>query len=72
MNLCILKVLTIKCPKYDYYQKKKESKPKKVALGAIMHKISDIVFAVLRDNKPFVIKTPDEHKLQYQNIHKAA
>nr|WP_257875820.1 transposase [Thermoanaerobacterium thermosaccharolyticum] len=57
---------------YDYYQKKKESKPKKVALGAIMHKISDIVFAVLRDNKPFVLKTPDEHKLQYQNIHKAA
>nr|WP_257875813.1 hypothetical protein [Thermoanaerobacterium thermosaccharolyticum] len=24
---------------YDYYQKKNESKPKKVVLGAIMHKI---------------------------------
>lgn len=37
-----------------------------------MHKISDIVFAVLRDEKPFVLKTPDEHKLQYQSLHKTA
>ncbi len=57
---------------HEYYQKKKESKAKKVALGAIMHKISDIVFAILRDDKPFEIKTPDEHIIQYQNSTKAA
>lgn len=57
---------------HEYYQKKKESKAKKVALGAIMHKISDIVFAILRDDKPFELKTPDEHIIQYQNSTKAA
>lgn len=45
----------------DYYDKKKQSKPKMVAIGAIMHKLSNIIFAVLRDNKPFVLKTPTEH-----------
>lgn len=29
----------------------KESKPRKVALGAVMHKVSNIIFAVLRDFK---------------------
>ena len=57
---------------HEYYRKKKESKAKKVALGAIMHKISDIVFAVLRDGKPFELKTPDEHKTRYQYIKKAS
>lgn len=56
----------------EYYRKKKESKAKKVALGAVMHKISDIVFAVLRDNKPFELRTPEEHKTQYQAYSKAA
>lgn len=45
----------------DYYEKKKQSKPKMVAMGAVMHKISNIIFAVLRDNEPFVLKTPDQH-----------
>lgn len=51
----------------QYYTKKKESKPKKVALGAIMHKISNIIFAVLRDNKPFVLRTPEAHCKLYKS-----
>ncbi|TCQ00575.1 transposase IS116/IS110/IS902 family protein [Serpentinicella alkaliphila] len=35
----------------DYYLKKCQSKPKKVALGAVMHKVCNIVFAILRDEK---------------------
>ncbi len=50
----------------EYYNKKKESKPKKVALGAVMHKLCNIIFAILRDNKPFVLKTATEHCKEYQ------
>lgn len=31
---------------YEYYQQKSVSKPKMVALGAIMHKVYNIIFAV--------------------------
>lgn len=48
-----------------YYQNKKLSKPKKVALGVVMHKVSNIIFAVLRENKPFEHRTPEEHKQLY-------
>lgn len=51
----------------DYYDKKKQSKPKMVALGAVMHKISNIIFAVLRDNKPFVLRTSEEHCKAYNS-----
>lgn len=51
----------------NYYDKKKLSKPKKVALGAVMHKISNIIFAVLRDTTPFVLRTPDEHRKAYNS-----
>jgi len=51
----------------DYYQTKCKSKPKMVALGAVMHKVCNIVFAILRDNKPFEIITPKEHNELYQN-----
>lgn len=57
---------------YKYYQKKLESKPKKVALVAIMHKVSNIIFALLRDEKPFVLKTPEEHCMEYKNLVTAA
>jgi transposase len=57
---------------HEYYQKKKESKPKKVALGAIMHKVSNIIFAVLRDSKTYELKTPEEQRKQYLNTKKAA
>ncbi|WHH59860.1 IS110 family transposase [Petroclostridium sp. X23] len=46
---------------YEYYRKKCLSKPKKVALGAVMHKLVSIIFAVLRDRKPFVLRMPEEH-----------
>lgn len=46
---------------YDYYQGKIQAKLKKVALGSIMHKVVKIVFAVLRDNAPFILTTKEEH-----------
>ena len=50
----------------DYYQEKCKSKPKMVALGAVMHKVCNIVFAMLRDHKQFVIISPDEHRRIHQ------
>jgi len=47
---------------YEYYKKKLISKPKKVALVVVMHKLVYIIFAVLRDQKPFELRTPEEHK----------
>lgn len=35
-------------------------------LGAVMHKVCNIVFAVLRDKKPFEIISPEEHKSHYK------
>jgi transposase len=57
---------------YEYYQKKCVSKPKKVALGAVMHKLVSIIFAVLRDKKPFELKTPKEHAKELVVKNKAA
>ncbi len=50
----------------DYYLLKCQSKPKMVALGAIMHKVCNIVFAILRDEKEFEIITPEEHQKNYR------
>lgn len=50
----------------DYYLLKCQSKPKMVALGAVMHKVCNIVFAILRDEKKFEIITPKEHQMNYQ------
>lgn len=47
---------------FDYYHRKCKRKPKKVALGAIMHKLANIIFAVLRDQKPFELRLPEEHQ----------
>jgi transposase len=44
-----------------YYQEKTKSKPKMVALGAVMHKVCNIIFALLRDDTCFVLITPEEH-----------
>jgi transposase len=49
----------------DYYLLKCQSKPKMVALGAVMHKVCNIVFAILRDEKEFQIITPEEHQKNY-------
>ena len=46
---------------YDYYTRKCSGKKKPVAMGAVMHKICNIIFAMLRDNRPFEIITPEEH-----------
>jgi transposase len=45
----------------DYYKKKCESKAKLAACCAVMHKLVNIIFAVLRDRKPYEIRTPEEH-----------
>ena len=49
----------------DYYLKKCGSKPKLVAMGAVSHKVCNMIFAILRDSKPFEIITPQEHNKQY-------
>jgi transposase len=46
---------------YDFYQQKCQRKAKGVALGAVMRKLVCIIFAVMRDKKPFELRTPEEH-----------
>ena len=48
-----------------YYEEKCKIKSKMTALGAIMHKVCNLIYAVLRDEKPFVLITPEEHKAAY-------
>ena len=50
---------------HEYYVAKCASKKKNVAVGAVMHKICNIIFAMLRDNKPFELITPSEHMRRY-------
>lgn len=52
----------------NYYLKKCESKQKKIALGAVMHKVCNIIFAILRDEKPFIPENPGEHCIKYSKI----
>lgn len=54
---------------YGYYIRKCASKKKNVAVGAVMHKICNIIFAMLRDNKQFEIITPEAHCKQYALHH---
>ena len=54
---------------HDYYIRKCAGKKKNVAVGAVMHKICNIIFAMLRDNKPFEIITPQEHCQRYATEH---
>ncbi len=54
---------------HSYYADKCRSKKKNVAVGAVMHKICNIIFAMLRDNKPFEIITPQEHCEKYLAAH---
>lgn len=46
---------------YEFYHKKCINKAKMVALGAVMHKLVFIIFAVLRDKMPFELRKPEEH-----------
>ena len=54
---------------YDYYTRKCAGKKKTVAMGAVMHKICNIIFAMLRDNKPFEVITPEEHCRHFAKEH---
>lgn len=56
----------------DYYNRKRAGKKKKVAIGAVMHKMCNIIFAMLRDNKPFEIITPQAHCEEYRRLHPSA
>lgn len=49
----------------SYYDKKCISKPKMVALSAVIHKLCNIIFAILRDNKAFEIISPEQHIISY-------
>ena len=57
---------------YNYYTGKCANKKKNVAVGAVMHKICNIIFAMLRDNKPFEIIPPEVHCKQYVLNHTAS
>ena len=46
----------------EYFERMCEKKEKKTALCAVMRKLVHIVFAVLRDQKPFEFRTPEEHE----------
>jgi transposase len=46
---------------YNFYRRKCVNKAKMVALGAVMHKLVFIIFAVLRDKKPFELREPEMH-----------
>jgi hypothetical protein len=52
----------------EYYLRKCQAKPKMVALGAVMHKVCNIIFAVLRDNAVFSAITPEQHVLNYSSL----
>jgi transposase len=56
----------------EFYKRKCQSRPKKVALGAVMRKLVCIIFAVLRDRKPYELRSPQEHAQMLAAKRKAA
>ena len=48
-----------------YYKKLTQSKPKKVGICAVMHKLINHFFAILRDKKTFELRLPETHKKLY-------
>lgn len=50
---------------YEYYHENLKGKKKKVALGAVMHKLINYIFAVLREQKPYEIRNPRLHDQMY-------
>ena len=59
----------------EYYQVNLKGKKAKVALVAIMHKILNYIFAVLRNQTPFEMRDPQIHKqmfLENNHLHSAA
>lgn len=51
---------------YDYYETKKVNKANIVALGAVIHKLVRIIYAVLKNRRPYVMITAEQQKLMYQ------
>lgn len=51
---------------FDYYKTLKDKK-KKVALGAVMHKLANYVFAVIRNQKEYELRSPKIHTQMYLN-----
>lgn len=49
----------------SYYKINLNGKKAKVALGAIMHKILNYIFSVLRNQTPFEVRDPRIHKQMY-------
>ena len=57
----------------DYYKNNLNGKKKKVALVAIMHKLINYIFAVLRDQKEYEQRLPKiHHKMYLENSNKPA
>ena len=52
-----------------YYKKLTTSKAKKIAICAIMHKLINHFFAILRDKKTFELRLPETHKKLYLERH---
>jgi len=46
----------------EFYQTKVKEKPPKVVETAVMRKLTATIFAVMRDRKPFELRTPEEHR----------
>lgn len=55
-----------------FYSKKCETKPKMVALVAVMRKLVLYIFAVIRNGKPYQMTTPEEHSLTYKTLQQVA
>lgn len=49
----------------DYYQNNLNGKKAKVSLVAIMHKLLNYIFAILRNQKPFELRNPRIHEKMY-------
>lgn len=54
-----------------FYEEKCRSKSKMTALGAVMHKVCNLIYAVLRNDAPFVMTTPEQHRAAYLANHQA-
>jgi transposase len=48
-----------------YYNKLEKGKKKKVAIAAVMHKLVNYIFAILRNQKAYALREPEVHKNLY-------
>ncbi|SHH44675.1 hypothetical protein SAMN04488530_15012, partial [Asaccharospora irregularis DSM 2635] len=49
----------------NYYKNNMNGKSKKVGLVAIMHKLMNYIFSVLRNQKPYEVRNPKLHCKMY-------